>query len=119
MLPFTVLILKRAAKRLLSLPARAQTPPPADAPTSSDAEPPAGSGEVERGLRSEEPAERRQRNARTDRDPPDAGVLDPGGSAGTAAPTVARAVAPVDVEIPVGQEVWLEFPPQHCRALAR
>lgn len=30
-----------------------------------------------------------------------------------------RAVAPVDVEIPVGQEVWLEFPPQHCRALAR
>lgn len=29
-----------------------------------------------------------------------------------------RAVAPVQVAIPAGQEVWLQFPPEHCRALA-
>ena len=29
-----------------------------------------------------------------------------------------RTVAPVNVAIPVGQEVWLNFPPEHCRALA-
>jgi iron(III) transport system ATP-binding protein len=29
-----------------------------------------------------------------------------------------RAVAPVNVEMPVGSEVWLHFPPEHCRALA-
>ncbi|KQT61880.1 MULTISPECIES: ABC transporter ATP-binding protein [unclassified Aureimonas] len=29
-----------------------------------------------------------------------------------------RTVAPVDVAIPVGGEVWLHFPPEHCRALA-
>ncbi|RFC69655.1 ABC transporter ATP-binding protein [Mesorhizobium denitrificans] len=28
-----------------------------------------------------------------------------------------RTVAPVDVEMPVGSEAWLHFPPQHCRAL--
>jgi iron(III) transport system ATP-binding protein len=30
-----------------------------------------------------------------------------------------RAVAPVNVAIPVGQEVWLQFPPESCRALAQ
>jgi iron(III) transport system ATP-binding protein len=30
-----------------------------------------------------------------------------------------RAVAPVNVAIPVGQEVWLHFPSQNCRALAQ
>ena len=30
-----------------------------------------------------------------------------------------RTVAPVNVAIPVGQEVWLQFPPEHCRALAQ
>ncbi|MBC8130979.1 MAG: ABC transporter ATP-binding protein [Rhizobiaceae bacterium] len=30
-----------------------------------------------------------------------------------------RTVAPVNVAIPVGQEVWLNFPPEHCRALAQ
>jgi iron(III) transport system ATP-binding protein len=30
-----------------------------------------------------------------------------------------RTVAPVNVAIPVGQDVWLHFPPQHCRALAQ
>jgi iron(III) transport system ATP-binding protein len=30
-----------------------------------------------------------------------------------------RTVAPVSVAIPVGQQVWLNFPPEHCRALAR
>ena len=30
-----------------------------------------------------------------------------------------RTVAPVNVAIPVGQEVWLHFPPEHCRALAQ
>jgi iron(III) transport system ATP-binding protein len=30
-----------------------------------------------------------------------------------------RAVAPVDVAIREGQTVWLYFPPEHCRALAR
>jgi iron(III) transport system ATP-binding protein len=30
-----------------------------------------------------------------------------------------RAVAPVNVAIPVGAPVWLRFPEQHCRALAR
>ncbi|MDB5550838.1 MAG: transporter [Rhizobium sp.] len=29
-----------------------------------------------------------------------------------------RTVAPVNVAIPVGQEVWLHFPPEKCRALA-
>jgi iron(III) transport system ATP-binding protein len=29
-----------------------------------------------------------------------------------------RTVAPVTVAIPVGQQVWLHFPPEHCRALA-
>src|SRR5690606_6268579 len=29
-----------------------------------------------------------------------------------------RTVAPVNVAIPVGQEVWLHFPPENCRALA-
>jgi iron(III) transport system ATP-binding protein len=31
---------------------------------------------------------------------------------------VVRTVAPVNVAIPVGQEVWLRFPPEKCRALA-
>ncbi|NLS04129.1 ABC transporter ATP-binding protein [Rhizobium sp. P32RR-XVIII] len=31
---------------------------------------------------------------------------------------VVRTVAPVNVAIPVGQEVWLTFPPEKCRALA-
>src|SRR6185369_11608456 len=30
-----------------------------------------------------------------------------------------RAVAPVDVSVREGQPVWLHFPPQHCRSLAR
>ncbi|GGH09666.1 ABC transporter ATP-binding protein [Alsobacter metallidurans] len=30
-----------------------------------------------------------------------------------------RAVAPPDVAIPKGQPVWLQFPPEHCRALAQ
>jgi iron(III) transport system ATP-binding protein len=30
-----------------------------------------------------------------------------------------RTVAPVNVAIPAGQEVWLHFPQEHCRALAR
>jgi iron(III) transport system ATP-binding protein len=30
-----------------------------------------------------------------------------------------RTVAPVNVAIPVGQEVWLHFPPENCRALAQ
>jgi iron(III) transport system ATP-binding protein len=30
-----------------------------------------------------------------------------------------RTVAPVDVSIGQGQPVWLHFPPEHCRALAR
>lgn len=30
-----------------------------------------------------------------------------------------RTVAPVNVAIPVGQEVWLHFPPEKCRALAK
>jgi iron(III) transport system ATP-binding protein len=30
-----------------------------------------------------------------------------------------RAVAPVEVAIREGQTVWLHFPPEHCRALAR
>jgi iron(III) transport system ATP-binding protein len=30
-----------------------------------------------------------------------------------------RTVAPVQVAIPEGQSVWLHFPPEHCRALAR
>lgn len=30
-----------------------------------------------------------------------------------------RTVAPVNVAIPVGQEVWLHFPQEHCRALAQ
>ena len=30
-----------------------------------------------------------------------------------------RTVAPVDVEMPVGSEAWLHFPPQHCRALSQ
>lgn len=30
-----------------------------------------------------------------------------------------RTVAPVNVAIPVGQEVWLQFPPERCRALAQ
>ncbi|MGH6860238.1 MAG: ABC transporter ATP-binding protein [Phyllobacterium sp.] len=30
-----------------------------------------------------------------------------------------RTVAPVNVAIPVGQEVWLHFPPEKCRALAQ
>ena len=30
-----------------------------------------------------------------------------------------RTVAPVHVAIPVGGEVWLRFPPEHCRALAQ
>jgi iron(III) transport system ATP-binding protein len=29
-----------------------------------------------------------------------------------------RTVAPVNVAIPAGQQVWLHFPPEHCRALA-
>ena len=28
-----------------------------------------------------------------------------------------RSVAPVDVAVPVGEAVWLHFPPEHCRAL--
>ncbi|WP_312793720.1 ABC transporter ATP-binding protein [Tianweitania sp.] len=32
---------------------------------------------------------------------------------------VMRAVAPVSVDIPVGAPVWLRFPEEHCRALAR
>jgi len=30
-----------------------------------------------------------------------------------------RAIAPVDVAIPAGQQVWLHCPPEHCRALAQ
>ena len=30
-----------------------------------------------------------------------------------------RAVAPVDVAVQTGAAVWLHFPPEHCRALAR
>jgi iron(III) transport system ATP-binding protein len=30
-----------------------------------------------------------------------------------------RAVAPVDFTVPAGQEVWMRFPPERCRALAR
>ncbi|RUM96993.1 ABC transporter ATP-binding protein [Pseudaminobacter arsenicus] len=30
-----------------------------------------------------------------------------------------RTIAPVDVAIPVGQQVWLNFPPDSCRALAQ
>ncbi|MGB3388400.1 MAG: ABC transporter ATP-binding protein [Pseudaminobacter sp.] len=30
-----------------------------------------------------------------------------------------RTIAPVDVAIPVGQQVWLNFPPDRCRALAQ
>jgi iron(III) transport system ATP-binding protein len=30
-----------------------------------------------------------------------------------------RAVAPVHVAVGHGEAVWLHFPPQHCRALAR
>ncbi len=30
-----------------------------------------------------------------------------------------RTVAPVNVAIPAGQQVWLHFPPEHCRALAQ
>lgn len=30
-----------------------------------------------------------------------------------------RAVAPVDVEMSAGSDVWLHFPPEHCRALAQ
>ncbi len=30
-----------------------------------------------------------------------------------------RAVTPVDVSVAEGQSVWLHFPPEHCRALAR
>ena len=30
-----------------------------------------------------------------------------------------RAIAPVDVAIPAGQNIWLHCPPEHCRALAR
>jgi iron(III) transport system ATP-binding protein len=29
-----------------------------------------------------------------------------------------RTVAPADIAIPQGQPVWLQFPPEHCRALA-
>ena len=29
-----------------------------------------------------------------------------------------RTIAPVDVAIPAGREVWLQFPPEHCRALS-
>jgi iron(III) transport system ATP-binding protein len=29
-----------------------------------------------------------------------------------------RTIAPVNVAIPAGQQVWLHFPPEHCRALA-
>jgi iron(III) transport system ATP-binding protein len=29
-----------------------------------------------------------------------------------------RAIAPVEVAIPAGQQVWLHCPPEHCRALA-
>ena len=29
-----------------------------------------------------------------------------------------RTVAPVEVQMPVGSEAWLHFPPQHCRALS-
>lgn len=32
---------------------------------------------------------------------------------------VVRAVAPVNVAVPVGAPVWLRFPEEHCRALAR
>ena len=31
----------------------------------------------------------------------------------------ARALAPIDVNVAVGSEVWLHFPPERCRALAR
>lgn len=37
----------------------------------------------------------------------------------TAGGETVRAVAPVNVAIPVGQEVWLQFPPDRCRALAQ
>lgn len=30
-----------------------------------------------------------------------------------------RTIAPVNVAIPVGQQVWLNFPPENCRALAQ
>ncbi len=30
-----------------------------------------------------------------------------------------RALAPVDFTVPAGGEVWMRFPPEHCRALAR
>ncbi len=30
-----------------------------------------------------------------------------------------RVVAPVSVDVPAGQTVWLYFPPEHCRALAQ
>jgi iron(III) transport system ATP-binding protein len=30
-----------------------------------------------------------------------------------------RTIAPVEVELPVGSEAWLHFPPRHCRALGR
>jgi iron(III) transport system ATP-binding protein len=29
-----------------------------------------------------------------------------------------RTIAPVEVELSVGSEAWLHFPPQHCRALS-
>jgi iron(III) transport system ATP-binding protein len=29
-----------------------------------------------------------------------------------------RTIAPVNVAVPAGQQVWLYFPPEHCRALA-
>jgi iron(III) transport system ATP-binding protein len=32
---------------------------------------------------------------------------------------IVRAIAPVNVAVPVGQEVWLRFPPERCRALAQ
>lgn len=30
-----------------------------------------------------------------------------------------RTIAPVEVELPVGSEAWLHFPPQYCRALSQ
>lgn len=30
-----------------------------------------------------------------------------------------RAIAPVDFVVPAGEEVWMRFPPERCRALAR
>jgi len=38
---------------------------------------------------------------------------------GIAGGDTVRAVAPVGVDIAAGGEVWLYFPPEHCRALAR